>query len=95
MQKSTPFLWFEDKAEEAVQFYTSIFKNSKVGRIARYGDAGPGPKGQVMVVDFQIAGQEFVALNGGPTIQIHAGDHQEGWNLAELIALSFAKRGVC
>jgi predicted 3-demethylubiquinone-9 3-methyltransferase (glyoxalase superfamily) len=67
MQKITPFLWFDDKAEEAVDFYISIFKNSKTISISRYGDAGPGPKGSVMVAKFQIEGQEFVALNGGPT----------------------------
>ena len=66
MQKITPFLWFNGRAEEAVNFYTSIFKNSKVGRIMRYGEAGPGPKGTVMTVTFQLAGQEFMALNGGP-----------------------------
>jgi predicted 3-demethylubiquinone-9 3-methyltransferase (glyoxalase superfamily) len=66
MQKITPFLWFDNQAEEAAKFYTSIFKNSKVGAISRYGDAGPGPKGSVMVVSFQLDGQEFTALNGGP-----------------------------
>jgi predicted 3-demethylubiquinone-9 3-methyltransferase (glyoxalase superfamily) len=66
MQKITPFLWFDGKAEEAMRFYVSIFKNSKVGSITRYGDAGPGPKGTVMVVTFQLDGQEFIALNGGP-----------------------------
>ena len=66
MQKITPFLWFDGKAEEAVNFYVSIFKNSKVGRISRYGDAGPGPKGTVMSATFQLEGQEFYALNGGP-----------------------------
>jgi predicted 3-demethylubiquinone-9 3-methyltransferase (glyoxalase superfamily) len=66
MQKITPFLWFDGKAEEAANFYTSIFKNSKVGRITRYGEAGPGPKGTAMSVTFQIEGQEFMALNGGP-----------------------------
>jgi predicted 3-demethylubiquinone-9 3-methyltransferase (glyoxalase superfamily) len=66
MQKITPFLWFDDKAEEAMNFYLSIFKNSKPGSISRYGDAGPGPKGSVMVAAFQIEGQEFIALNGGP-----------------------------
>lgn len=66
MQKITPFLWFDDRAEEAVRFYTSIFKNSKVGGMTRYGDAGPRPKGTVMTVSFQLDGQEFVALNGGP-----------------------------
>jgi predicted 3-demethylubiquinone-9 3-methyltransferase (glyoxalase superfamily) len=66
MQKITPFLWFDGNAEEAVNFYISIFKNSKMGKISRYGDAGPGPKGSVMSVTFQIEGQEFFALNGGP-----------------------------
>jgi predicted 3-demethylubiquinone-9 3-methyltransferase (glyoxalase superfamily) len=65
-QKITPFLWFDKQAEEAAQFYVSIFKNSKILNVSRYGDAGPGPKGSVMVVNFQIAGQEFTALNGGP-----------------------------
>ena len=66
MQKITPFLWFDDKAEEAMNFYVSIFKNSKRGRVSRYGEAGPGPKGTVMVATFQLEGQEFQALNGGP-----------------------------
>ena len=66
MQKITPFLWFDGKAEEAANFYTSIFKNSKILNIARYGDAGPGPKGTVMTVTFQLEGQNFMALNGGP-----------------------------
>jgi predicted 3-demethylubiquinone-9 3-methyltransferase (glyoxalase superfamily) len=66
MQKITPFLWFDGKAEEAMNFYTSIFKNSKVVNIMRYGEAGPGPKGTVMVATFQLDGQEFTALNGGP-----------------------------
>lgn len=66
MQKITTFLWFDDRAEEAANFYVSIFRNSKIGRISRYGEAGPGPKGSVMVVTFQLEGQEFMALNGGP-----------------------------
>jgi len=66
MQKITPFLWFDGKAEEAMNFYVSIFKNSKAGRIRRYGEAGPGPKGAVMSATFQLDGQEFMALNGGP-----------------------------
>ncbi|TMA25346.1 MAG: VOC family protein [Deltaproteobacteria bacterium] len=66
MQKITPFLWFESQAEEAANFYTSIFKNSKIVSIARYGEAGPGPKGSVMTVAFNLDGQDFVALNGGP-----------------------------
>ena len=66
MQKITTFLWFDDKAEEAMNFYISLFKNSKVVSVSRYGDAGPGPKGSVMVATFQLDGQEFMALNGGP-----------------------------
>jgi predicted 3-demethylubiquinone-9 3-methyltransferase (glyoxalase superfamily) len=66
MQKITTFLWFDSQAEEAVNFYVSIFKNSKIGTIRRYGDAGPGPKGSVMIVTFRLEGQEFTALNGGP-----------------------------
>jgi len=66
MHKITPFLWFDDKAEEASNFYVSIFKNSKVGRVTRYGEGGPGPKGKVMSVTFELDGQEFYALNGGP-----------------------------
>jgi predicted 3-demethylubiquinone-9 3-methyltransferase (glyoxalase superfamily) len=66
MQKISPFLWFDGNAEEAATFYTAIFKNSKILKIARYGEAGPGPAGSVMIVNFQIEGQEFIALNGGP-----------------------------
>jgi predicted 3-demethylubiquinone-9 3-methyltransferase (glyoxalase superfamily) len=66
MQKITTFLWFDDKAEEAANFYVSIFPNSKVLGVARYTDVGPGPAGSVMTVDFHLDGQQFVALNGGP-----------------------------
>jgi len=66
MQKITSFLWFDDQAEEAMNFYVSLFKNSKVGSITRYGEAGPGPKGTVMSATFSLDGQEFFALNGGP-----------------------------
>jgi predicted 3-demethylubiquinone-9 3-methyltransferase (glyoxalase superfamily) len=66
MQKITPFLWFDNQAEEAANFYVSVFKNSKIGAVRRYSDAGPGPKGSVMTMTFQLEGQEFVALNGGP-----------------------------
>jgi predicted 3-demethylubiquinone-9 3-methyltransferase (glyoxalase superfamily) len=65
MQKITPFLWFDHQAEEAMNFYTSIFKNAKIKNVRRYGDAGPGPKGAVMTGTFEIEGQEFMALNGG------------------------------
>jgi len=66
MPTITPFLWFDDQAEEAMNFYTSIFKDSRVGSITRYGDAGPGPKGSVMSATFRLNGQDFMALNGGP-----------------------------
>jgi predicted 3-demethylubiquinone-9 3-methyltransferase (glyoxalase superfamily) len=66
MQKITPFLWFDGKAEEAANFYTSIFKNSKIVNVMRYGEAGPAPKGTVMAATFELDGQEFIALNGGP-----------------------------
>jgi predicted 3-demethylubiquinone-9 3-methyltransferase (glyoxalase superfamily) len=66
MPKITPFLWFDGKAEEAMNFYVSVFKNSKVVRVSCYGEAGPGPKGTVMSATFQLDGQDFFALNGGP-----------------------------
>ncbi|MGZ3457535.1 MAG: VOC family protein [Archangium sp.] len=65
-QKITPFLWFNQEAEDAANFYVSLFKDSKILSVSRYGDTGPGPKGSVMTVAFQLAGQQFVALNGGP-----------------------------
>jgi len=66
MQKIRPFLWFDKEAEEATNFYISVFKNSRVLEVARYGAAGPGPAGSVMTVTFVLDGQEFIALNGGP-----------------------------
>jgi predicted 3-demethylubiquinone-9 3-methyltransferase (glyoxalase superfamily) len=66
MPSITPFLWFNDQAEEAMHFYTAIFENSQIGSISRYGEAGPGPAGTVMTATFQLAGQEFMVLNGGP-----------------------------
>jgi predicted 3-demethylubiquinone-9 3-methyltransferase (glyoxalase superfamily) len=66
MQKIVPFLWFDGKAEEAMNFYASIFKNSKIGDVTRYGKAGPGPEGTVMSATFELEGQKFYALNGGP-----------------------------
>jgi predicted 3-demethylubiquinone-9 3-methyltransferase (glyoxalase superfamily) len=66
MQKITPFLWFDGKAEEAMNFYVSVFKNSKVVRVSCYGEGGPGPKGTVMSATFELEGQQFYALNGGP-----------------------------
>jgi len=69
MPKITPFLWFDGQAEEAANYYVSIFKNSKILKISRYGEAGPGPKDSVMLVVFQLDGQEFIALNGGPQFE--------------------------
>jgi predicted 3-demethylubiquinone-9 3-methyltransferase (glyoxalase superfamily) len=69
MQKITPFLWFDTHAEEAARFYASIFPNSRILNTARYGDAGPGPKGSVMTVEFQLDGQRMIALNGGPVFR--------------------------
>jgi len=66
VQKITPFLWFDNQAEEAMNFYTSIFKNSKITMLRRYGEEGPGPKGTVMTGSFELEGQQFMALNGGP-----------------------------
>jgi len=66
MKRITPFLWFNGQAEEATNFYASIFKNSKIVSVSRYGDGGPGPKGTVMATTFELNGQAFIALNGGP-----------------------------
>jgi len=69
MQKITPFLWYDNQAEEAANFYVSIFKNSKVKKVARYPEGSPAPVGSVMTVDFELDGQEFVGLNGGPNFK--------------------------
>jgi predicted 3-demethylubiquinone-9 3-methyltransferase (glyoxalase superfamily) len=69
MQKISPFLWYDTQAEEAARFYVSIFKNSSIDKVTRYGDAGPGPKGSVMTVSFTLEGQKFTALNGGPNFK--------------------------
>jgi predicted 3-demethylubiquinone-9 3-methyltransferase (glyoxalase superfamily) len=86
MQKITPCLWFDDQGEEAADFYTSIFPNSRIGSMAYYGEAGPGKAGTVVTVDFELDGQTFVALNGGPadfsynealSLMIHCGSQAE------------------
>jgi predicted 3-demethylubiquinone-9 3-methyltransferase (glyoxalase superfamily) len=69
MKKITPFLWFNDNAEEAAKFYVSVFKQGKIRRISRYTAAGPAPEGSVMTVEFQLRGQDFVALNAGPAFK--------------------------
>ncbi len=66
MQKVTPCLWFDGQAEEAAQFYTALFPDSRIGKVVRYGEAGPGPPGSVVTVSFELFGQEFTGLNGGP-----------------------------
>jgi predicted 3-demethylubiquinone-9 3-methyltransferase (glyoxalase superfamily) len=71
MQRITPFLWFDDQAEEAVELYTSVFRNSRVGTVTRYGKAGPGPEGSVMTVSFELEGLQFTALNGGPEFKFN------------------------
>ena len=84
-QKITTFLWFDNQAEEAAQLYTSIFADSRIVEVTRYGEGGPGPKGTAMTVVYELAGQQFIALNGGPqfkfteaiSLQISCGDQQE------------------
>ena len=71
MQKITPCLWFDNNAEAAVNHYLSIFKNSKINKILRCGDAGPGPKGSILTIAFQLEGQDFIALNGGPIFKFN------------------------
>ena len=66
MQKINTFLWFDGQAEEAVKFYLSVFPQAKAGKVMRWGDTGPGPKGSVLTTSFELAGQEFTAINGGP-----------------------------
>jgi predicted 3-demethylubiquinone-9 3-methyltransferase (glyoxalase superfamily) len=70
IQRITPFLWYDTQAENAAKFYVSIFSNSRITHLSRYGDAGPGPKGSVMVVSFELEGQRFNALNGGPHFRL-------------------------
>ena len=71
MQKITPFLWFDHNAEEAAKFYVSIFKNSRIVSTTRYPQGSPGPAGSVMIVNFQLEGQDFIALNGGPVFKFN------------------------
>ena len=106
MQKITPCLWFDDQAEEAVKFYVSVFKNSKVGKIARYGEAGAEvsgrPKGSVMTMTFQLDGQAFMALNGGPqfkfteaiSLVVHCTTQEEVDEMWEKLSAG-GEKGVC
>jgi predicted 3-demethylubiquinone-9 3-methyltransferase (glyoxalase superfamily) len=71
MQKITPWLWFDNQAEEAAEFYTSVFKNSKITNVSRYGEGGPGTPGSAMTVSFELEGQEFNGLNGGPEFKFN------------------------
>lgn len=71
MQKITPFLWFDDNAEEAVRFYVSVFKQGKIGRVSYYGEGAPMPAGTVMTVSFKLFGQDYTALNGGPVFKFN------------------------
>lgn len=101
-QKITPFLWFNDNAEEAADFYASIFKDSKIISVSRYGEAGPGNKGQIMSVTFQLNGQEFMALNGGPQFKfteaisffVHCETQQEVDELWEKLSAG-GQKGQC
>lgn len=103
MSKITPFLWFNNDAEEAAHFYASIFPNSKVLGTTRYGDAGPGPKGAVMTVTFELDGQSFTALNGGPqfpfteavSFVINCEDQQEVDGYWEKLTADGGKPGQC
>ena len=92
MQKITPFLWFDGQTEEAMEFYTAIFKNSKIIGVMRYGEAGPGPKGTVMSATFELEGQQFIALNGGPQFTFSpagrgrqvVGEARRGWRTTKM-----------
>jgi predicted 3-demethylubiquinone-9 3-methyltransferase (glyoxalase superfamily) len=102
-QKIVPFLWFDNQAEEAMNFYVSIFENSKIGHCARYGDAGPGPKGAVMTASFTLAGVEFMALNGGPMFKftpaislfVHCDTQQEVDHLWDALIADGGKPSQC
>ena len=103
MQKITPFLWFDTQAEEAARFYVSLFKNSSIGQVSRYGDGGPGPKGQAMVVGFELDGVKFTALNGGPvykfteaiSLQVDCQDQAEIDQLWEKLTADGGEGGRC
>src|ERR1700758_4699204 len=71
IQRITPFLWYDTQAEDAAKLYVSVFANSRITHVSRYGDAGPGPEGSVMVVQFELEGQRFTALNGGPIFKFN------------------------
>ncbi|MFG2843888.1 VOC family protein [Kitasatospora sp. NPDC048296] len=103
MQKITTFLWFDDRAEEAALFYTSLFPNSGITRVTRYGEAGPGPAGSVMTVEFELVGREYTALNGGPeftfteaiSLQVECEDQQEIDELWAKLTADGGQEGPC
>ncbi|MEV7186063.1 VOC family protein [Kitasatospora sp. NPDC093102] len=103
MQKITTFLWFDDQAEEAAAFYTTLFPNSRITGTTRYGEAGPGPAGSVMTVEFELAGREYVALNGGPefhfteaiSLQVECDDQREVDELWAKLSADGGQEGPC
>ncbi|MBV6699078.1 VOC family protein [Kitasatospora aureofaciens] len=103
MQKITTFLWFDDQAEEAAAFYTSLFPNSRITQLTRYGEAGPGAAGSVMTVEFELAGRAYVALNGGPefhfteavSLQVECDDQQEVDELWAKLTADGGQGGPC
>lgn len=103
MQKITPFLWFDTQAEEAATFYTSLLPNSRIVEVTRYGSAGPRPEGMVMTVAFELAGQEFLALNGGPdftfneavSLQINCETQEEVDDLWARLTTDGGQEGPC
>ena len=102
-QKITTFLWYDDQAEEAAKFYTSLFKNSKITDVARYSEAGPGKLGSVMTVVFELEGQEFIALNGGPefkfteaiSLMVECEDQEEVDQLWEKLTADGGQEQAC
>ncbi len=103
MQKIHPFLWFDTQAEEAMHFYCSVFKNAKIGSVVRYGEAGPGPKGSVMICSFELEGEHFTAFNGGPhfkfneaiSLMVDCKSQEEVDRLWETLAVGGGQTGDC
>jgi predicted 3-demethylubiquinone-9 3-methyltransferase (glyoxalase superfamily) len=103
LQKISPFLWFNQEAEQAANLYTSLFEDSKIISLTRYGEAGPGPKGSVMTVEFQLAGQHFMGLNGGPShkfseaisLMVHAHDQYEVDSLWAKLTANGGQESMC
>ena len=103
MQKIVPFLWFDTQAEEAAELYVALFRNSKIGQVARYGDAGPGLKGRVMTIAFELDGVRFTALNGGPmykfteavSMQVEREDQAEIDRLWDALTANGGQPGQC